>query len=314
MTVAVRDSVLWVRPDSQSALQVPLWATSNPVGSAIMAELAKTPTAVWLTGSSTGSSVADRLNLAAGRLVTFVAYNAPLRDLGSYSAGGAASETAYRAWVDAHAAWIQGRLCEIVLDPDALAMADRMTDPSKLAERIRCLNYAIDAYTAAGAAVLLDVGDSGWFPAGRRDEMADLAVEAGVARAAGIVSNVSHFRWTRDEDAFCTELLALIAERAEGTDALQYAIDVSRNGTGPVARLPGQAAEHSWCNPDPCGFGALPTSKRSVRYYPRCRGLRHVKHIGSDGERDGAPEAGRPYPTNAVRMYHRARPARAIVW
>jgi endoglucanase len=305
--IDLRSRTLWVPPDTLQAKQAVLDATSNPIRAAMMRELAKLPTAVWLTGSSTGSWVASMLDKAGDQFAVFVVYNCPMRDLGSYSGGGATSATAYRGWVDGIASGIKGRLCGAVLEPDGTAMAPRMTAAAR-AERYACIAYAVDVLTAAGALVWIDAADSGWY-AGRADEMAEALVACGVQRARGFATNCAHFRRTADEHAYARELRALI-----GGDP-RYVVDTSRCGRGPYSPKPGESSQTGWCNPPGAGYGPRPTLKLSTSAYPGCDGHLWLKGlIASDGSREGAPDAGKPYPENAVRMYHLANPKLPVVW
>lgn len=314
--IDIRSKTLWNPPDSLAAKQAAFDATTNPVRAEMMRELAAVPSAVWLTGSSTGGWVDSMLDRAGDQLPVFVAYNIPNRDLGSYSAQGApVSEAAYRGWVDGLADGIQGRLCLVVLEPDALAMMldDQRKSSPKLDQagrdvRYRCLGHAIDVFTAAGALVELDGGDSGWF-AGRSDDMAEALDRAGVRRARGFATNVSHFRTTKAEHAYAREIRAHL-----GGD-VRYVVDTSRSGRGPYSPKPGEDSRIGWCNPPDMGFGPRPTLKLSPSGYPGCDGHLWVKGpIASDGTREGAPEAGKPYPEAAVRMYHLANPKLPVVW
>ena len=74
--------------------------------------LAAIPSATWLTGGPPRAD-ARRVTLTAsrrGEVPVLVAYNLPGRDCGEYSAGGARSAKAYRAWIDQLARGIGSRL------------------------------------------------------------------------------------------------------------------------------------------------------------------------------------------------------------
>ena len=83
---------LWVDPHSSTA--------QTPGDDA--RRLAAIPSATWLTGGPPRAD-ARRVTLTAsrrGEVPVIVAYNIPGRDCGQYSAGGAGSAKAYRAWID----------------------------------------------------------------------------------------------------------------------------------------------------------------------------------------------------------------------
>lgn len=304
--IDLRTRTLWVPPDTLQAKQAALDAASNPVRSRMMGELAKLPTAVWLTGSSTGSYVDSLLDKAGDAFVVFVVYFAPMRDLGSYSGGGATSAPAYRGWIDGIASGLHGRLCGFVIEPDGTSMAPRMTEAAR-AERYDCIGYAVDALTAAGGLAWIDAGDNGWIS--DRPAMAEALIRCGVRRGRGFATNVAHFRRAADEHAYARELRALI-----GGDP-RYVVDTSRCGRGPYSPLPGESSQTGWCNPPGAGYGPRPSLKLSTTSYPGCDGHLWIKGlIASDGSREGAPDAGKPYPENAVRMYHRAVPKLPVVW
>ena len=309
--IALRDRKLWVPPDTLTAKQAVIDTTANPVRSRMMLELSRIPTAVWFTGSSTGSyadSLLDKIDDAT-QIGVFVVYNIPQRDLGSYSKGGATSESAYRGYIDGLVGGWNNREAIVILEPDALAMAPKM-DSTGRAERYRCMNYAVERFKRAGARVHLDGGDSGWVP--DPEKMAAELIAAGVAYADGFVTNVSHHRTTKRETA---QNRAIVAAIEAATDAHPtYYVDTSRNAIGPVEVRPGESSQIGWCNAD-AGYGVRPTLRMSYVAYPSCDGFLHVKgHIASDGSREGAPEAGKPYPEHGVRLYHQALPALPKVW
>ena len=67
-----------------------------------------TPQAVWFTGGTpkdVQQDVKGTVQRAAGKgtVPVLVAYNVPGRDCAQYSAGGAATGDAYRAWIDGFA-------------------------------------------------------------------------------------------------------------------------------------------------------------------------------------------------------------------
>lgn len=306
--ISLRSKVLWVNPDSMAAkAAVELKAEGKDAAAFIYGELAKIPTTIWLTGGSKGTTVDAALTKAGDQLATFAVYNEPLRDgsADAYSAGGAADFAAYKVWTDDIASGIKGRLCLIFLAPDALAMYDRLST-SRKAERLACLNYAIDKYTAAGALVYLDVGDSGW-TGPRIDSFVPLAVQAGVLRCRGIASNIAHFRKTADEHAWCLDFVTRI-KTAHGVD-LRYVIDVSRNGAGPYRPLPGQSSRMGWCNVCNQKYGPDPSLKLTN---PSCDGRVYAKGFSSDGRtcptgRDNsAPEAGQRYDEHVIATYYRS--------
>lgn len=274
---------LYLEPDSNAARQATEWRTSDPDGAAVMDQLARIPVGTWL-GDWTpdpAAAVDDLLTRAAGDLVVLVLYDIPDRDCGSFSAGGAADSAAYVAFVDAVASGLAGREALVVLEPDALALDDCL-DAAARDERHHLLGDAVDTLTAAGAAVYLDAGDSAWVPSA---DMADRLLAAGVERAAGFATNVSHTEYTADEVAYAAELRAVLG------DGAHYVVDTGRNGLGPDPT-------HEWCNPAGRANGRHPTL-RTLR--PGLDALLWVKPPGeSDGDCGGGPSAGAWWPEYAL--------------
>lgn len=303
MAVDLKTKTLWVNPNSAAKTQADKWRQSNPDGAKIFDVLATIPFANWFGGSTDGDDVDALLDKVGDQITTLVVYNIPQRDLGNYSAGGASSATAYKAWIDSIASGIKGRLCFVVVEPDALAMISRMDDAGR-AERFVCINYAVDKLTAAGAYVYIDAADSAW---SNPNTMSDLLVKAGVLKARGFASNVAHFRHTKNEHIYATEICEKI-KAAHGVE-LVYILDTGRNGNGPYDLKPGMSSQVAWCNPPHAGFGLRPTLKINKKAYPYCDATLWVKGLSSDGSREGAPDAGQPYPEQVVRMYWQARPA-----
>ena len=172
-------------------------------------------------------------------------YAIPHRDCGSFAAGGFASGTDYRAWIDSIAAGLGGAPAAIILEPDALAMADCLSGDQRQ-ERFDLMSYAVDALTRdPAAAVYVDAGHSRWVNA---DEMAARLNQVGVGRARGFALNTTNY-YTTDEQIGYGEAISGL------TNGAHYVIDTSRNGAGPAPDSP-----LSWCNPDGRALGTPPTT------------------------------------------------------
>lgn len=308
MAIDLKTKTLWVNPNGAAKIQADKWRSSNPAGAKIFDVLATIPSANWIGDWSDTDDVSSILDKVGDQLTTLVVYNIPQRDLGSYSAGGAPSASAYKTWIDSVADGIKNRFCLIVLEPDALAMISRMDDKGQ-AERYDCLNYAVDKLVATGAYVYVDAGDSGW---SNPTTMSDLLIKAGVLKTRGLASNVAHFRTTKNEHIYGAEICAKI-KMSHGID-LHYILDTGRNGNGPYEVKPGMSSQMGWCNPPNAGFGLRPTLKINKVVYPYCDALLWIKGLSSDGSREGAPPAGSSYPEQVIRMYWQARPAFPIIF
>ena len=73
-------------------------------------------------------------------------YGIPHRDCGIYAAGGFATAADYSQWIDGVASGLGPLPAAIILEPDAIAMADCLS-PDQRQERFGLLRYAIDTLT-----------------------------------------------------------------------------------------------------------------------------------------------------------------------
>ncbi|WP_249161718.1 glycoside hydrolase family 6 protein [Actinospica acidithermotolerans] len=169
-----------------------------------IARMEATPQAVWFTGGTPAqvrAQVRQTMDEAAleHAVPILVAYDIPGRDCSEYSAGGAADEAAYQAWISAFAAGIGGGKAVVVVEPDALGnlpsdcavygtAAYPFTDQDRIAE-------VSDAVTALeqdpGTDVYLDGTNSHWQSVGT---ISTRLLEAGVQNAQGFFLNVSNYQ------------------------------------------------------------------------------------------------------------------------
>lgn len=237
-----------------------------------LAELAGTPTAVWLTpeahGPETvGGFVEEVLSGAGDEAVVLVVYGITDRDCVGEESGGGLPPALYGAWVRAIADALAGTVA-VVLEPDALATAEECSDPD---ERYRLLRDA-GAVLRDRATVYVDAGHSDWVAA---EVMAERLRRSGIDDARGFSVNVANFQTDADELAYAERL------RQELPDA-HYVVDSGRNGAG---------ATDDWCNPPGRALGVRPAavdddSALDARLW--------IKPPGeSDGRCNGGPEAGR---------------------
>jgi endoglucanase len=213
-----------VPPPSDGAVRqgLSLLAHRDVRGALLIAKMEAVPRSVWLTGGTAPEvtkQVKQALRLAdlERAVPTFVVYNIPGRDCGSYSAGGAQSTAAYETYIDAVSAAIGSHKAVITLEPDALANlpSDCGYDPAVVnvpqatADRYTQINYAVDTLEAgASTSVYLDAGHSHWHSVG---DMAVRLVQGGVQRSQGFFLNVSNFRPTNYEVHFGTWISQCIA-------------------------------------------------------------------------------------------------------
>jgi endoglucanase len=250
-------------------------ASSADPPSAELRAVADTPQAYWLvpgaSASTVGKYTADAA--AAGAIPVLSIYGIPHRDCGSFAAGGMASGADYRAWIDGIAADIGGSRAAIVLEPDALAMADCLSDDQRQ-ERFDLIRYAVDSLTRnPAAAVYVDAGHLRWHSP---EEMASRLSQAGVGHARGFSLNVANFFTTEDEIGYGEAISGL-------TNGKHYVIDTSRNGNGAAPDSP-----LHWCNPDGRALGVAPTTQTAGAHADA------YLWIKRPGESDGSCDKGDP--------------------
>lgn len=231
----------YVNPNSKAM------RAANGAESPELTAIANTPTAYWMDNRSTpavdAKYIADAQ--AAGTMPILALYGIPHRDCGSFAAGGFGSAGAYRGWIDSVAADIGGGPAAIILEPDALAMADCLSGDQRQ-ERYDLMSYAVDTLTRNPATALyVDAGHSRWVSPG---DMAARLNQVGVAKARGFSLNTANFFTTDEEIGYGDAISGMAGGKP-------YVIDTSRNGAGPVEGDP-----LYWCNPSGRALGAAPTT------------------------------------------------------
>lgn len=279
----------YVNPDS-AAMRA---AKSADPPSPELTAIANTPQAYWMDHASTPAVDAKYIAAAqaAGTTPILALYGIPHRDCGSYAAGGFGSADAYRGWIDGVASAIGGGPAAIILEPDALAMADCLPGAQRQ-ERFDLIRYAVDTLTRNPAtAVYIDGGHSRWLSA---EDMAARLNQVGVAKARGFSLNTANFFTTEEEIGYGEAISGL-------TNGAHYVIDTSRNGAGPTDDA------LYWCNPSGRALGAAPTTNTAGEH---ADAYLWVKRPGeSDGTCDrGEPRAGRFMNQYAINLARAAGP------
>ncbi|MDT5113985.1 MAG: endoglucanase [Mycobacterium sp.] len=254
--------------------------------------IANTPQAYWMDQASTPAVDAKYIGAAqaAGTIPVLALYGIPHRDCGSFAAGGFSSAAAYQGWIDGVASAIGPGPAAIILEPDALAMADCLS-PDQRQERFDLMRYAVDTLTRNPAtAVYVDAGHSRWVNA---DEMAARLNQVGVGKARGFSLNTANFYATDEEIGYGEAISGL-------TNGAHYVVDTSRNGAGPAP----ETGLH-WCNPSGRALGAPPTTATAGAH---ADAYLWVKRPGeSDGSCGrGDPAAGRFSNQYAIDLAHNA--------
>lgn len=272
---------LYVDPDSEAIRAVDS-ATDAATRDAFLT-IAEQPTAIWLTpeeyptgevGPYVTQVLADAE--AGDTLPVFVVYGIPDRDCGQFSAGGTTVE-GYEVWVQEIATALAGTETPVVLEPDAVSLAEQCGDVER---RMGLLTTAGATLTEAGAVVYLDGGHSNWHSV---QETADLLRQAGIADVHGFATNVSNYNDDASELAYAQRLSAQL-------DGKPFVVDTGRNGNG---------SDGTWCNPPGAALGARPLTLEAEALDANL----WVKPPGeSDGTCEGGPVAGQWWPDRALSL------------
>jgi endoglucanase len=211
-----------------------LTSSGHKSDAALVATMASTSHAVWITGGSPNDarvSALKTVNRAAGKnqLPVIALYNIPGRDCSGYSAGGATDLASYEAWIDGVAAGIGDKPAIVILEPDSLGLLPQANCGSQTftdADRYSELNYAVDTLgRGAATRVYLDATHSAWQNVG---DASQRLVNAGVERAAGFYLNVSNYQYASNEVSYgtwisdCIAYATQIAPGAYGACPNQY--------------------------------------------------------------------------------------------
>lgn len=268
----------YVNPDSKGI------RSARGAGNPTLDRVVNTPTAYWMDQLSTPAVDAKYIAAAqaAGTMPILALYGIPHRDCGSFAAGGFGSAGAYRNWIDGVAGAIGGGPAAVILEPDALAMADCLSGDQRQ-ERFDLISYAVDTLTRnPGTAVYVDAGHSRWVSA---EEMANRLNQVGVAKARGFSLNTANFFTTDEEVGYGQAISGMVGGKP-------FVIDTSRNGAGPVEGDP-----LYWCNPEGRALGVAPTANTGN---PQIDAFLWVKR---PGESDGSCGKGEPGAGTFVNQY-----------
>ncbi len=269
----------YVNPDS-AAMRA---AQSADPPSPELTAIANTPQGYWMDQLSTPAVDAKYIAAAqaAGTVPVLALYGIPHRDCGNFAAGGFGSADAYRGWIDGVASDIGSGPAVIILEPDALAMADCLSADQRQ-ERFDLIRYAVDTLTRNPAtAVYIDAGHSRWVSV---ENMAGMLNEVGVERARGFSLNTANF-FTTDEEIGYGEAISGL------TNGAHYVIDTSRNGAGATED------ELYWCNPGGRALGTPPTTATAGAHADA------YLWVKRPGESDGSCGRGEPGAGRFINQY-----------
>jgi endoglucanase len=191
-----------------------LTSSGDQADATLIRQMIELPQSVWFTSGTPKSVEQDVKNTAQraagmGAVPVVVAYNVPGRDCAQYSAGGAATGDAYKAWIDGFAAGLGDQKAVVILEPDGLALLPTDCGQPDTYNRAGLINYAAHALLRdPNAAIYLDAGHSAWHSVG---DMATRLVAGGVQDVQGFFLNVSNYRATSYEAKFGTWISKCIA-------------------------------------------------------------------------------------------------------
>jgi endoglucanase len=229
----------YVPPPAQGSVQqiLQLVKSGQLKNAGLLTAMEAVPSAVWLDGETAAQAAepgnqgweqadADvtrqvRLTLAAASLEhavpVFVAYNIPGRDCSEYSAGGAPTDAAYEAWIDAIGNALGNAKAVVLEEPDALAnlpgycgsaYASAFPDITNTT-RVDDIRYAVSTLEKdASISLYLDAGNSGWQNVGG---MAETLTAADIQQTQGFVLNISNYQYDANSDYYGTWVSSCIA-------------------------------------------------------------------------------------------------------
>lgn len=285
-------------------MQIDRWCAScqheNPeLVARVRKHISGRPSALWLGdwGDAVSQAREESAKAASeGKLFSFVLYNVPDRDRGSYSKGGACSVGDYLNWVSgiARGCARSGGRGIFIVEPDALAHAIAMGKGAATARR-KILSKAIEELREAcpKTYIYLDIGHPRWHNA---EVISEELVKMSIwDEADGVALNVSNSCTTKECYDYGREVTRKLGPK------VGFVIDTSRNGAGP----PLATGEGQWANPPSLRLGSegRTTYAREKGLSGRLHAVLWIKAPGeSDGECNGAPPAGQIWPVGVERL------------
>lgn len=268
---------MWVDPINFPLQQAATYRNQGRTGDAnLMQRMGEQPVGIWIGdwGGMSPSILQGKLQAAAAlqQEAFIIVYNIVGRDNGNYSAGGAQTIAAYKAWIDGYVAACApyAQYVTAVIEPDALADLTNVAQGNQ-AGRIECLQYACSRFKAIGCHVSMDAGHSNWNSA---PVMAGRLQQVGTQNFHTFALNTSNNRPQSEILPFGSQLSGLMS-------GMKAIIDTSRNGA---------TSGGDWCNPPGMKFGPTPTFNTGIAWVYAFHWLKRVGE--SDGFCNGGPSAG----------------------
>lgn len=245
--------------------------------------LADTPQVVWITWGTPAEAEEYVRNTvqraqADGTVPVFAAYNVPGRDCSLYSAGGAATGNAYRAWIDGFVDGLGQAEAIVIVEPDGLALLPSDCGQPDPFDRIDLITYAAHAFLAdTNASVYIDAGNSNWHNVG---EIARRLVDADVAGVDGFALNVSNFQFTTNSNQFGTWVSKCIAYGTIKSPGDYHSCPDQYGSWGGVPLSPYGNWSNNSANPE------LNTSSENARYAALLGATQPTTHFVVDTSRN----------------------------
>ena len=250
--------------------------TSDTGTATTLRTIARYPSANWVGGQSPADAqafVASITEQAASQrsVAQIVMFDLPNRTCPRDDHFAVTTASSYRAWVRGFVAGLGRHRAIVIVEPDALGLADCLPAGQRL-ERYALIRYAVREVRAQRSWAYIDVGHSAWLSV---RTAVDRLRASGISTASGFSLNSSNFR--PDEELI--PYGEAISRRVRGR---HFVIDSSRNGM-PVT-------DSSWCNPANTGLGHAPALRTNVRKLDAYLWIKNPG--GSDGNCNGGPEPG----------------------
>jgi endoglucanase len=180
---------------------VDLTSSGNKADANLIKTMIQTPQAVWFTTGTPKTVLQDVRNTVQraadkGTVPVLVIYNVPGRDCSQYSAGGAPTGEAYKAWIGGFVAGLGTYKAVIILEPDGLALLPTDCGQPDTYGRVGLINYAAHALLSdPNASIYLDAGHSAWHAVG---DISSRLVAGGIQDVQGFFQNVSNYQFTKN--------------------------------------------------------------------------------------------------------------------
>jgi len=282
-----RGRTLYVESRTDARRQAIEWREFRPDDAALMNQLAKQPTALWLRDRGVGSEFALRSHvrkaIRQGTLPVVVLDGITNRDCSRVEAGDLEPADDYRRWIEKLRGTLGRTRVVVVLEPQALPHLETCLKPAQQEERLTLLREAATLLEKrTRAAVYLAAGIAGNEPP---EIMAKRLQRAGIDQARGFALNVGEYVDTKRTITYGVWLGELLGDKP-------FIVDTSRNGYG--------APEGDTCNARERALGLQPTLDTRHRLIDAYLWL--ATPGISDGTCNGGPPAGEWWPKMALEL------------